>query len=121
MDIRCRNCRRVLVSPESEIEALNGHGEKLSHDKVRGENCLSLSLPTSVYIDPENAANVDWLQKEISDSEWSKGKLKCSSCSAVVGSFSFLNSIACDCKKFQLPPLQFILSKIDIKKDLQLP
>lgn len=88
---------------------------------ARDQSCYSVSQPTSLYIDPDSTNTVQWIQKEITDSEWSKGKLKCPSCQVVVGSFSFHSSIPCQCGKFQLPPLQLIVSKVDVKKDLPLP
>lgn len=117
MDIKCRNCRKVLIAPDSGIEVLKPHD---SCDKIVALNCPSVTQPTSIYIDPDTTQNVEWIQKEIVDSEWSRGKLKCPGCQLAVGSFSFHNSTPCTCGKTQLPPLQLIVSKVDVRKDLQL-
>lgn len=114
MDIKCRKCRKVLISPDQEIESINAHkGEKSGH-------CSSVFMPTSIYIDPEDLRDVEWVQKALTETEWSKGKLKCPSCQVDVGSFSFLTSQSCQCGEFQLPPLQLIVSKVDVCKILQL-
>lgn len=116
MDIRCRNCRKPLISPEQEVVIQNVHNV----DSRMALTCQSMCLPTSIYIDPESVTEVDWLQRELISSEWSKGKLKCPSCQVVVGSFSFTSSVPCQCGQTQLPSMQLIVSKVDVKKDLQL-
>lgn len=122
MDIKCRSCRKVLISPEERIDELNAHNIVTSGNHAGFfSNCLSVSNPTSIYLDPDHANTVEWIQTEITNSEWSKGKLKCPNCQVVVGSFSFLNSIPCVCGNYQLPPLQLIVSKVDVKKILSLP
>lgn len=118
MDIKCRNCRKVLIAPDSGVEVIRPHD---SSDNSAAQNCPSVTHPTSIYIESESTGNVEWIQKEIIDSEWSKGKLKCPSCQLAVGSFSFLNSTPCSCGQTQLPSLQLIVSKVDVRKDLQLP
>lgn len=128
MDIKCRKCRKVLIAPENKIQAINAHHIEINESSSsrgprsgRDQSCASVAQPTSLYIDPDLANNVDWIQQEIIESEWSKGKLKCPSCQVDVGSFSFLNSMPCQCGKFQLPSLQLIVSRVDVSKDLSLP
>lgn len=111
-----------MITADTEIEVINAHQEKEDMDGMsfRFVNCLSVSQPTSIYIDADNL-QVEWIQKEISDSQWSKGKLKCPSCQLAVGSFNFQNCTPCCCGQTQLPPVQLIVSKVDVQKDLQLP
>lgn len=117
MDIKCRKCRKVLISPEQCIDSVNAHNLPTPTTDPRNSNnspCMSLSHPTSLFIDPEKVNAVEWIQREIEASEWSRSKLKCPSCSVVVGSFSYHSSTPCACGQSQLPNVQLIISKVDV-------
>lgn len=46
--------------------------------------------------------------------DWQKGKLSCPNCNLRVGSFDFICGMKCPCKKFVLPQIHMVKSKVDI-------
>lgn len=45
---------------------------------------------------------------------WLKGKLICPNCNLRVGSFDFVSGMKCLCKKYLLPQIHLVKSKVDI-------
>jgi len=46
--------------------------------------------------------------------DWQKGKLSCPNCNLRVGSFDFVGGMKCPCKKYVLPQIHLVKSKVDI-------
>lgn len=71
MDIKCRKCRGVLISPDNGVLAKNAHSD--SQETKTSQFCASVCQPTSIYMDPETVSSVEWIQQELTETEWSKG------------------------------------------------
>lgn len=110
--IKCRKCRTV-ISKVASAKLLNAHSENFSIDLDANNDCSSISGRTEIYVMED--AFEQWIQDEIEQSEWTKGKLKCIKCSSNVGSFDFVTGQKCDCRQFSQPPVHFIRSKVDME------
>lgn len=110
--IKCRKCR-TTITQVSSAKLLNAHSEQFSNDLDANNECSTVVGRTEVYLMEE--AIEQWIQNEIEQSEWTKGKLKCTKCSSNVGSFDFVTGQKCDCRQFNQPPVHFIRSKVDVE------
>jgi len=110
--IKCRKCRSTLTNVPSNV-LLSAHNEQYSNDPDIKSNCPSVVGRTEIYINEEHLDQ--WIESEIENSEWTKGKLKCSKCSSNVGSFDFVTGQKCECRLFNQPSVHFIRSKVDLE------
>lgn len=113
LQIKCRKCRTVIMKVSGD-NLLDAHSGKYSqHAAQIQSDCTSIIGRTEMYFNED--ALESWIQDEIEKSEWTKGKLKCTKCTANVGSFDFVTGQKCDCKQFNQPSVHFIRSKIDLE------
>ena len=98
--IRCRLCRNQLVMSD---KVRFSHSEK----KEGCGNCIFLHeefLP-------------DWIESEIENASWIKGRLKCSrtECTARVGGFDFVQGLLCGCGELTIPAIWIQDGKVDVR------
>lgn len=113
VQIKCRQCRTLMTKLPADC-LLDSHSDKFvkNHSQIQS-NCPSIIGRTEVYLNED--ALESWIQDEIAKSEWTKGKLKCTKCTANVGSFDFVAGQKCECRQFNQPSVHFICSKIDME------
>lgn len=109
---RCRKCRCCLFSKESTITC---HNEKLINVSDDQQNECYDRSSNVIFVD-DRKINEQWIQEQIDVGEWIKGRLTCptNNCKARVGCYNFINAEFCHCGKYQLPPIQFNRSKVDV-------
>lgn len=117
--IRCRQCRNLVTTVDAN-DLKDGHLNTYSIRDTHTAHAHSLACGTigdrrEVFLVEDEYAI--WIQHEIEESGWTKGKLKCVKCASNVGTFDFVSGKKCECKRFDLPPLHFIVSKIDIEQN----
>lgn len=129
--IRCRQCRALVTTADSndlkdghlikhpirdihakQMEPEDPHTQS-STARVQSRPCATIEDQREVFLVEDVFA--EWIQQEIISSGWTKGKLKCVKCTSNVGSFDYVSGKKCECKQFDLPPLHFNVSKIDIE------
>lgn len=110
---KCKKCANLLL--EAELNTiLRIHGQENSSDLV--EMCPTELENSEVFIQEDHIPS--WIKVEIEQSNWTKGKLKCTKCGLKVGSFDFVSGTRCKCGRNEvLPPVHLIRSKIDQKNN----
>lgn len=94
---------------------LDAHADTftINLDEIQS-GCPTVQGRTEIFLNED--ALEPWIQEEIENSEWTKGKLKCIKCAANVGSFDFVTGQKCDCRQFNQPSVHFIRSKLDLEQ-----
>ncbi|GJQ84270.1 hypothetical protein Trydic_g2934 [Trypoxylus dichotomus] len=107
---KCKKCRHVLFD-EKDIRAalINAHSDILTEEPL-SEDCSSID--ELICLSEDNLP--DWVISSIQENNWSKAKINCKHCSARLGSFDFISGAKCACRRFILPPVHLIKSKIDL-------
>ncbi|XP_070536735.1 uncharacterized protein [Ptychodera flava] len=102
---RCRKCRQFLfddrcVAPSHG--ALGPCGER----------------STLWYLNDENDDFLpSWIQKQINQGSWTKGKILCPKCKGRLGSYDFIAVNMCSCGESNTPNIQICKSRVDVSFD----
>ena len=98
--LRCRFCRTFLLS---SVKLITSH----QPDARECGNCL--------YLNEDELSSWSWLQNQIEQSEWTKGRLYCpkKNCNARIGGFDYVQGVLCSCGVFTVPAI-WIHGKVDI-------
>ncbi|XP_065086298.1 uncharacterized protein LOC135708225 [Ochlerotatus camptorhynchus] len=118
MIVKCKKCASQLLDTEDRY-ILSAHSASASTAATSGEDeaafCPTKVENAEVFIHEDHLP--DWMQAEIEQSQWTKGKLKCFKCGLKVGSFDFVSGTRCKCElNSVLPSVHFIRSKVDLRK-----
>lgn len=112
--IKCRKCRSIITKI-AEKNLFDAHSNRFINNPADIQSaCPTIHGRTEVYLNEE--ALEQWIQDEIENSGWTKGKLKCAKCASNVGSFDFVSCQKCDCNLFNQPQVHLIRSKIDLEE-----
>ncbi|KAI8503088.1 hypothetical protein Bbelb_189090 [Branchiostoma belcheri] len=101
--LKCRRCRLSLVT---------GHSIVSSHGN--GESCPMEGLSTLWYISDNHIP--DWVQEQITQVQWTKGRLLCPKCAGRLGSFDFVSLVKCPCGDQVFPPIHIQRCRVDVDK-----
>ena len=98
--IRCRLCRKQLFVSDRVKFYHSGKSEGCG-------NCI--------FLDEDFIP--DWIECEIENSSWTKGRLKCprAQCTARVGGFDFIQGLLCGCGKLTIPAIWIQDGKVDVR------
>ena len=99
-NIRCRLCRKQLFISDRVKFSHSGSSDGCG-------NCI--------FLDEDFIP--DWIQSEIENSSWTKGRLKCprAQCTARVGGFDFIQGLLCGCGKLTIPAIWIQDGKVDVR------
>ncbi|XP_066270042.1 E3 ubiquitin-protein ligase RNF180-like [Branchiostoma lanceolatum] len=101
--LKCRRCRSLLVNGRSVV---GSHGN--------GDNCPMEGLSTLWYISDNDIP--DWIQEQIVQVHWTKGRLLCPKCAGRLGSFDFVSLVKCPCGDQVFPPIHIQRCRVDVDK-----
>ncbi|CAH1251552.1 RNF180 [Branchiostoma lanceolatum] len=101
--LKCRRCRLLLVNGRSVV---GSHGN--------GDNCPMEDLSTLWYISDSDIP--DWIQEQIVQVHWTKGRLLCPKCAGRLGSFDFVSLVKCPCGDQVFPPIHIQRCRVDVDK-----
>ncbi|XP_078666135.1 uncharacterized protein LOC144908432 [Branchiostoma floridae x Branchiostoma belcheri] len=101
--LKCRRCRLSLVTGHSIV---GSHGN--------GITCPMEGLSTLWYISDNHIP--DWIQEQITQVQWTKGRLLCPKCAGRLGSFDFVSPVKCPCGDQVFPPIHIQGCRVDVDK-----
>lgn len=107
-DIKCKNCRKNVLSNPSFVDIENHTTDEINSC----EPCVSDSL---LFISEDSLP--EKIKNKIEDANWTKGRINCENCGTRLGGFDFISGTKCSCtSNVSLPPVHFIKSKLDLIK-----
>ncbi|XP_019622247.1 PREDICTED: E3 ubiquitin-protein ligase RNF180-like [Branchiostoma belcheri] len=101
--LKCRRCRLSLVTGHSIV---GSHGNS--------EACPMEGLSTLWYISDNHIP--DWVQEQITQVQWTKGRLLCPKCAGRLGLFDFVSPVKCPCGDQVFPPIHIQRCRVDVDK-----
>ncbi|XP_035670958.1 E3 ubiquitin-protein ligase RNF180-like [Branchiostoma floridae] len=101
--LKCRRCRSSLVNGRCVVGSHGG-----------GDSCPMEGLSTLWYISDNNIP--DWIQDQIIQVHWTKGRLLCPKCGGRLGSFDFVSLVKCPCGDQVFPPIHIQRCRVDVDK-----
>ncbi|XP_059478455.1 E3 ubiquitin-protein ligase RNF180-like [Neocloeon triangulifer] len=106
--LHCCNCSKVLVS-EAQGLITDSHGALIF--KGEEQTCPDASL---WYL--KEGLWPSWIEEQIVESGWTKGRLCCLACKNRIGAFDFVSGAQCLCEeKVVRPAVQITRAKVDLK------
>ncbi|XP_077993534.1 uncharacterized protein LOC144447398 [Glandiceps talaboti] len=103
---RCRKCRQFLFDNVCVIPSHGALGYCIREDKC-----------TLWYLNDENKESLpDWIQLQINEGNWTKGKIHCPKCHGRLGSYDYLGVNKCPCGVNNTPNIQILRSRVDASK-----
>ncbi|XP_023218338.1 E3 ubiquitin-protein ligase RNF180-like isoform X2 [Centruroides sculpturatus] len=106
---KCRKCRHILFTSENVIPSHNAAYDKSTNMTV----CEDLENEKHVWFLKDDVLE-EWMEKQIDQGNWIKGKLCCPTCSNRIGSYDFVSGSQCTCG-IVLPAIHVVKSKIDFE------
>lgn len=122
IQLKCKKCRTTILEISTQ-HIVNAHGIPYEfktniNSVAEYQLCPTIKEDTAIFVkdfDQITELTDHWIYSEITESEWTKNKLKCTKCSNKIGSFDFVIGQKCDCAAFVQPTVHFIRSKVDVK------
>ncbi|KAG5896773.1 hypothetical protein JTB14_008349 [Gonioctena quinquepunctata] len=108
-EVKCKKCRRTLLTSEQTENLLNAHNEPLTEIS---DICETVNVESNVFLNEEHLP--DWITLRIEASEWSRGRINCPHCDSRIGAFDYVSGQKCNCSNNVLPPIHIIKSKVDL-------
>ncbi|RIA96205.1 hypothetical protein C1645_733409 [Glomus cerebriforme] len=103
--LKCKKCRRTIISTEDFIEHNQGKGQTEFAYKKR-DSSFSPIVCSSYFIEP-----MDWILDGVQEGEL-EGKIKCPACQAKLGNFSWAG-MQCSCGSWVTPSFAIHREKVD--------
>ncbi|CAG9864146.1 unnamed protein product [Phyllotreta striolata] len=111
-EMKCKKCRKAILNESEVKQFVDAHNSKFDSDP---EECDSIRNGTNVYLTTYKLPA--WLLDQIDAENWTKGKIHCPHCQNKIGTFDHIGGQKCSCAKYELAPISFVKSKIDLIKN----
>ncbi|XP_052212108.1 E3 ubiquitin-protein ligase RNF180-like [Dreissena polymorpha] len=108
--VRCRKCRYDLQIGDAVI---------IENKDCNADTSTDSGQFSVWYLDVDRAP--EWIQLEITDASWTKGKLVCPKCNGRLGSFDFLVDRRCYCENHAVPSVHLLKSRVDYFRKQDIP
>lgn len=106
---KCKKCRRILFTSERTTTSCTRN--------VSDENltiCEGAHKDMYVwYLRDDNLEG--WMEEQVNQGNWIKGKLFCPTCSIRLGSYDFISGSQCSCGNV-LPAIHVVKAKVDCEQ-----
>uniref|UniRef100_A0A8D8BR16 E3 ubiquitin-protein ligase RNF180 n=1 Tax=Culex pipiens TaxID=7175 RepID=A0A8D8BR16_CULPI len=116
MLIKCRKCSNPLAAiDDAHVLAVHSRRE-FAADSLPA--CPTERDGAEVFLHEDHLPG--WMNAEIEQTQWTRGKLKCTKCGQKVGSFDFVSGVRCKCPVggSVLPAVHLVRSKVDVRKSV---
>ncbi|XP_064469285.1 E3 ubiquitin-protein ligase RNF180-like [Ornithodoros turicata] len=109
---RCKKCRATVFTSADVVSA---HGKPWTgHVNF----CCPLNKASTVWYLRETEI-VDWMEDQVHNGKWTKGRLYCPACSARLGSYDFVAGSKCGCSQFVLPAIHIAKCRVDCDETME--
>lgn len=107
---KCKKCRHVLFKSQSVV---NSHNE-IYNINTKLTDCQDLEKEKYVWFLRDDNLE-EWIERQIDQGNWIKGKLLCPTCNNRIGSYDFVSGSQCTCG-IVLPSIHVVKSKVDFEQ-----